>query len=178
MVYQIAGTTVINDSRQLTNIVGLSTVGGQSIIGSGNIVVDDTTLLGSITTTSGSSASLGSLTLTNYDFLVLHFRNVSGSSATGVLGIGPSLVQIQNVADSLSNIAFVYFGQMIIQLGTGAWFAGIGRGTAGTAVVATPWVGQTAITTSTTSIFAFISSGNFDAGSIAVYGVKMNLQNS
>lgn len=178
MVYQIAGTTVIDNSRQLQNIVGLSTVGGQSIIGSGNIPVDDTTFLGSITTTSGSSASLGSLTLTSYNFLVLCIRNVSGTSTSGVLGIGPTLLQIQNVANSLSNIAFVYFGQMIIDLSNGAWFAGIGRNTAGTSVLSTPWAGQSAINTTTTTVYAYISSGSFDAGSIGLYGVKMNEQNS
>jgi hypothetical protein len=37
MALQIAGTTVINNSRGLENITNLKTVGGQSLLGSGDI---------------------------------------------------------------------------------------------------------------------------------------------
>ena len=37
MAIQVNGTTVIDNSRNLTNVSGLKTVGGQSILGSGNI---------------------------------------------------------------------------------------------------------------------------------------------
>ena len=38
MAIKISGTTVIDDSRNLVNVLGLKTVGGQSILGSGDIV--------------------------------------------------------------------------------------------------------------------------------------------
>ena len=37
MAIQVNGTTVIDNSRNLSNVGGLKTVGGQSILGSGNI---------------------------------------------------------------------------------------------------------------------------------------------
>lgn len=37
MAIQVSGTTVIDNSRVLQNVTGLKTVGGQSILGSGNI---------------------------------------------------------------------------------------------------------------------------------------------
>jgi hypothetical protein len=39
MAIQVGGTTVINDSRTLQNVGGLKTVGGNSILGSGDISV-------------------------------------------------------------------------------------------------------------------------------------------
>ena len=39
MAIKVNGTTVIDDSRNLSNVGGLKTVGGTSIIGSGNIAV-------------------------------------------------------------------------------------------------------------------------------------------
>ena len=38
MAIKVNNTTVIDDSRNLVNINGLKTIGGQSILGSGNIV--------------------------------------------------------------------------------------------------------------------------------------------
>ena len=43
MAIQVGGTTVIDDSRDLQNVGGLKTVGGTSILGSGNIAVGDST---------------------------------------------------------------------------------------------------------------------------------------
>lgn len=38
MAIKISGTTVIDDSRNLLNVVGLKTVGGQTLLGSGDIL--------------------------------------------------------------------------------------------------------------------------------------------
>jgi hypothetical protein len=43
MALKVGGTTVVNDSRALENISNLKTVGGQSILGSGNIPLSSTT---------------------------------------------------------------------------------------------------------------------------------------
>lgn len=43
MAIQVGGTTVIDDSRNLTNVGGLKTVGGTSVLGSGDISVGGST---------------------------------------------------------------------------------------------------------------------------------------
>jgi len=43
MAIQVNGTTVIDDSRNLSNVGGLKTVGGTSILGSGNIATGGST---------------------------------------------------------------------------------------------------------------------------------------
>jgi hypothetical protein len=39
MALKVSGTTVINDSRELENIINLKTVNGQSILGTGDISI-------------------------------------------------------------------------------------------------------------------------------------------
>ena len=43
MAIQVSGTTVIDDSRVLSNVTGLKTVGGTAILGSGDIAVGGST---------------------------------------------------------------------------------------------------------------------------------------
>ena len=43
MAIQVGGTTVIDNSRNLSNVGGLKTVGGESVLGSGDISVAITT---------------------------------------------------------------------------------------------------------------------------------------
>ena len=57
MAIQVSGTTVIDDSRNLVNVIGLKTVNSTSLLGSGNIVAGATTAAGTFTTPSGGSAS-------------------------------------------------------------------------------------------------------------------------
>ena len=51
MAIKINNTTVINDSRGLENITNLKTVGGQTVLGTGDIAVGDVTTTGTQTLT-------------------------------------------------------------------------------------------------------------------------------
>ena len=50
MAIQVGGTTVIDDSRNLSNVGGLKTVGGTSILGSGDIATGGSTAYGAVGT--------------------------------------------------------------------------------------------------------------------------------
>jgi hypothetical protein len=50
MAIQVSGTTVIDDSRNLLNVIGLKTVGGTAILGSGDIAVGASTALNGVGT--------------------------------------------------------------------------------------------------------------------------------
>ena len=50
MAIQVGGTTVIDNSRNLSNVGGLKTVGGTSILGSGNITTGGSTTAGDVGT--------------------------------------------------------------------------------------------------------------------------------
>ena len=50
MAIKVGGTTVIDDSRNLSSVGGLKTVGGTSILGSGNIDAGASTDLGAVGT--------------------------------------------------------------------------------------------------------------------------------
>ena len=50
MAIQVGGTTVIDDSRNLSNVGGVKTVGGTSILGSGDIAVGGSTAYGAVGT--------------------------------------------------------------------------------------------------------------------------------
>lgn len=50
MAIQVNGTTVIDNSRNLTNVGGLKTVGGSTLIGSGNITTGSSTAVNGVGT--------------------------------------------------------------------------------------------------------------------------------
>jgi hypothetical protein len=50
MAIQVSGTTVIDGSRNLVNVIGLKTVGGTAILGSGDIAVGGSTTAGAVGT--------------------------------------------------------------------------------------------------------------------------------
>lgn len=68
MAIQVNGTTVIDNSRNISNVGGLKTVGGQSILGSGDIATGGSTTQGAVgtyvwagkPTSSSNSYSFGS----------------------------------------------------------------------------------------------------------------------
>jgi hypothetical protein len=134
------------------------------------------TLLGTITTTSGSTQTLGSLVLTDYKQLKLVFNGVSSSSGSGSYRItDPDSTELSlgSVSSTTSNRIC---GITTIDLNSGVlvhigWNAtpsstpNIGSGQ-------TPVAGKTTFSTATTSVTINLSIGNFDAGSILVYGVK------
>ncbi len=124
------------------------------------------TSLGTITTTTGTSQSLTSLDLTTYRSLRLVVNGVSTTST------GNLQCQSQNIFIGLSAGATVR-GIVDIDLQFGnytAMTADIGT----TASVATSGiiVGNMSISTATTTLTMTIATGNFDAGSIRVWGLK------
>ena len=133
-----------------------------------------TQLLGTLTTTSGATQTLSSLDLTNFRSLwvvwdgVSH-DNISARSPRIAGGAAASLVDA-----SISSATFFY-AQASIDLISGEGVV-IGCGASGSPAVDQPalahWI-RPAITNATTSIvFSWSGAGNFDAGSIRVYGRK------
>jgi hypothetical protein len=111
------------------------------------------TLLGTINTTSGTSQSLTSLVLTPYKFLRMVFNGVSGTAQINI-AIDGILVAIT------SSAAGAIRGAFEIDLANGVILYNTPLETA-----------ATSYRTSTTSVGVTCTGGNFDAGSILVYGV-------
>lgn len=122
------------------------------------------TLLGTITTTSGNSQPLSGLTLTSYKYLRFSLNNVS-------LTVGGNSISIGGVQISGSlTAAALCTGIVDCDLLTG-FIIGCGTGTNPLDPVV--WrSGASGYSTATTTVTATTSSGNFDGGSITVYGIK------
>ena len=120
------------------------------------------TLLGTINTTSGTSQSLGSLTLTGYKFLRFVVNGVSGSASISLTVGG---IQCSGASGSA---AATLFGTIDLDLANGVFAGMIGPQGANANVYA----GDTSYSTATTSVGIGASGGNFDAGSVLVYGIK------
>lgn len=120
------------------------------------------TLLGTITTTSGASQSLSSLTLTSYSFLRCVLNGVSGTNSS------TNIQQNSTTIGSIGTASGAVTGILEIDLNTGVGFFNTG-GTSNTTAVNGGY--GTGITTVDTSITFSMSAGTFDAGSIRVYGV-------
>jgi hypothetical protein len=126
-----------------------------------------TVLLGTLTTTSGSTQTLSSLTLTPYKFLVLVFNDVSHNSASVNKGVfitstsTNSLFTIPNTSDRGN-------GLTTVDLATGVYSGSFDAGTAGR--VATG--GNSSLSTASTSVTITVGANTFDFGSVRIYGVK------
>lgn len=123
-----------------------------------------TVLLGTVTTTSGSSQSLSSLTLTPYRGLRIFLDGISFTSSTHTFVFGG-----QNCW-ATANAGYAFSGMMEVDLGSGV-FGGSVLYNVTTTYADHAFGGKTSYSTATTSI-TFSTSGTFDAGSIRVYGVK------
>lgn len=125
-------------------------------------------LLGTITTTSGTSQTLGSLTLTGYTFLILMVNGVSFTAANGRLTFNSTAGPFCSA--QVVGAAGVLHGEIKIDLNTGAYGSTV---TADDNITSLPRGGNAGITTASTSITVAVQSAlaNFDAGSIRVYGV-------
>jgi hypothetical protein len=123
----------------------------------------DTVLLGTLTTTSGSSQTLSGLVLTPYKFLHFTLNGVSTtitSSETIGLGTATSLFGGATGAIAVSGMGWVDLGN------------GIGTAVTRLGTVSTVGAGATGYSTATTSVSVNVSGGTFDAGTIRIYGVK------
>lgn len=134
---------------------------------------DKMTLIGTITTTSGTSASISGLTLTPYKMLFIVFDGVSHDS-----GSGQTLLLGTSTADDIAISTNATFGSgatvrgiVTTDLTNGVStsfvdnFSSTGAGTVPARFAGLP------IRTSSTSISVAFSAGNLDAGSVRVYGI-------
>jgi hypothetical protein len=130
------------------------------------------TLLGTLTTTSGSTQTLSSLVLTTYSQLLFEFIGVSGTTTSFNIQIGAATV-LQSSSSSTS-----FWGFVTVPLYTSAVAVPlIFIGTSGLASATITNAGgdarlsQIGYTTATTSV-SLTCTTVFDAGSVRIYGVK------
>lgn len=140
------------------------------------------TLLGTLTTTSGTTQTLTSLTLTGYRYLFLAINDVSATTATDDLRIVDSAgTSYQLFADS-GNADNVWNGSAIVNLSNGSTIGwGISNGSATYGMSTGNFgagnagpklgLGRINMTTASTSIGVSVQTA-FDAGTVTVYGVK------
>ena len=88
MAIKVNGTTVIDDSRNLSNVGGLKTVGGTSIIGSGNIAVGSSTAYGAVGTYVGGYVNSTSFVDNNTNKSGSSIRIFNGSGSGHSLNSG------------------------------------------------------------------------------------------
>lgn len=122
----------------------------------------DTVLLGTLTTTSGSTQTLSGLTLTPYKLLLFIWNGVSTSSS-GAMSLGAASQITASLTSSSSSLS----GTILVELATGLATATTVETGGNSAVKA----GSTGYSTATTSV-SVSTSAVFDAGSVRIYGVK------
>jgi hypothetical protein len=134
------------------------------------IANESMTLLGTLTTTSGTTQTLSGLTLTDYKSINIVYNNVS---ANGDVAIRVSTTQVTNTSGNAGNSIW---GNSNISLVDGVFstiaFSGNTSSAVGSYSTSVSRAGRLALTTASTSIEFSLTGGNFDAGSILVYGVK------
>lgn len=123
------------------------------------------TLLGTLTTTSGSSQTLSGLTLTDYKFLKFILTSVSTTS-TGFLSIGGT-----QISDAGTNTSFFHGIVETVLTGSGFTTAFVDAFT-NMPRSSNFWRGMSGYNTSTTSVSISTSTGTFDSGSVLVYGIR------
>lgn len=125
------------------------------------------TLLGTATTTSGTSQQITGLTLTGYKFLRIAVRGVSADSASAQF-------QINGVTFGAAATATnVCSGVFQVDLGSGAFGGSVAEHASGSASAVLPAgarAGNCGVTTATTTLTFATTAGSFDAGSIVVWG--------
>jgi hypothetical protein len=132
MAIKVNGTTVIDDSRNLSNVGGIKTIGGTSVLGSGNIEVGDAAAsfkqIGSTFTYSGNTTSeirSGSYTLpatmnslTGFYFYMKYDFSASGNygglklkiaTSSSLLSNSAGWAQYRYATGSATNIEFAVF---------------------------------------------------------------------
>ena len=191
-----SGNVAISGAANITgdaNITGKLGAGGANYGTSGQVLMSQgasaapvwgdagsMTLLGTLTTTSGTSHTLSGLNLTPYKELFICFTNVSGNSGSTTpagansLRIDSILVQGPTANNYLSN------GTIYLNLITGTFISSYWNAAAAndsnsapsSAGPGTLYYGRTSYSTATTSLVFSLVSASFDNGSITVYGVK------
>lgn len=179
MAVSINNTIVVHDDRTLVNVSNFKTVNSASVLGSGNITLTNLKLLGTMTTTSGTVQSLSGLTLTNFKYLIFVYRGVSHTGAANrEIFLGSNTVNDLAVTQAYAATSFLY-GMSFVGLTSNLANTGITSTNAITTTVNGSGVSNSTrgtevniLTTNTTISVALSGAGNFDAGSITVYGVR------
>ena len=128
------------------------------------------TLLGTLTTTSGNSHTLSGLTLTDYKFL---FLSVNGVSATLSTYMRWATNNSHRITAELGVNSLFWSGNIIVDLATSKFAANIAESSAAASLPADyGYGGPCALTNASTSVTISLNTGNFDAGSIIIYGVR------
>jgi hypothetical protein len=161
----LQGASALGD---LSDVLLTTPATGSLLIYNGTkwVNAEPTPLLGTITTTSGTSQSLSSLDLTPYKFLRLVVVAVSTNNAAWFLELDGKQVS------ATDNAAGVQRGIIDIDLTDGTFSANLARAAFNTSAAAAPYSGDTDITTATTTVTVSASAGTFDNGSIRVYGIR------
>jgi hypothetical protein len=175
-----AGQVVYNSGAGATAFVAAGT-SGQLLQSNGTSAptwanAPGLTLLGTINTTSGTDVTLSGLTLTTYRQIQFVFNRVSITTApsSGFLRLvdGVAFLQVSQFSTASASTGVV--GIMTLDLATGIYASTAWRssGAAPDSNEAQAFAGASTFTTSTTSFTFNTNNGNFDAGSIRVYGVR------
>lgn len=122
--------------------------------------VESLTLLGTITTTSGTSQSLNGLDLTGYKFVLCVINGVSFNASDNLRIAG------QQASPASGSAAGILYGHVTVDLASGLFWSTVGV----VGAVTNSYVGLTGYSTATTSITFAPQGALFDAGSIRVYG--------
>jgi hypothetical protein len=138
----------------------------------GSLITESMVLLGTLTTTSGTTQTLSGLNLTGYKSLYIAFNNVSLAGTTN------SQLQLNSIQISiaLSNGANGFNGIMLVDLVSGAFFSAIDQfpiSTSTWSITLNGRVGRIGITNASTSItLGTAGTLAFDNGAVYFYGVK------
>jgi hypothetical protein len=129
------------------------------------------TLLGTLTTTSGSSQTLSGLTLTDYKFLLLFISGVSSIGDNAYLTFAGNINH--QIAGPSTNASDEWTGSVLVDLAISRYSSSIANAPAGISNIASLGkAGTCALTNASTSVTISMVNRNFDAGSIRIYGVK------
>jgi hypothetical protein len=148
----------------------LPAIDGSALTG---IVTGGMTLLGTMTTTSGTSQVLSGLVLTSYKMLMISYNQVSTTSTGSVLQLSKTGSGALSITNPLGLVSNYFAGITWVSLvGTnGAVMSAIGVDNAGSGS-SLSIAGYSDFSTATTSITLGTGGGNFDSGTVTFYGMK------
>jgi len=158
----LTGTPTAPTAANLTNTTQLATT---AFVLANIPLAGPMTLLGTLTTTSGTTQTLSGLTLTGYAALLIVVDGVSHDNASS----RQLRLAGQQISTGSGAAASVFNGPIFVSLTSGQSITMVLPDTGSANFRAS----ATAITTASTSLsFTWDGAGNFDAGSIKVWGLK------